>query len=564
MSYDCAIKSHGRGTVEVYFSSPAKYISKGHFLGSLYLPTYNGRDFSIPIHESASLIRYALKHHRDWTFQIDPDVKEYAERIMKREHGLLLVSTAKDADIPNCLTTSDFTPLQRANIAFQEYGNYSKLSSLVTGAGKTIVALGYAKRNNFRSLVIAPAKLLDHWQFSIKKFLGLESVKLSGRVPSLSDVEALKNPRIRFFLLPYEVIGTEYELENEDEDSILSRPWVILLNLMADLNLLDLVIADEAHQFGNLETKRARTMLALKIKHRLPMTATPITNNGLDLYPLLAFCDPESFPDSKAFLRAYYDNNGKSVKNEEALQSMLSMYMFRRNHDDLFGKDTHPIERHRKIVPLLSPHLERAKLIEQGIYADLKLDPKRLLSSILPKLNAYRQIVGRAKADFTIEEARSAIAAGKKIVVFAWFKEDVEHIARALNCSYIHGDIQMGLRDVFTEDFQTNASTRSLVCSVKTAQEGLTLTEGYEIICNDICWTAKDHTQMEGRCFKRTNNPHGGKNTLMVTDSSIDRLMSEIVQYKLDLTDASIDGTKDYQELNVSIVQELISRLKTL
>jgi superfamily II DNA or RNA helicase len=562
---DVTIRPHGSASIEVRFKSRDRYISKDLFASSRYLD-WSTIDFSIPINELPSLVKRILEKHEGWTVSISDELRLYAERELSKERHILDVSTARDAEIPNDTLLLPFRPIQRVAIQFQEYNGYSKICSLATGAGKTPTALGFAERGTnvrsgrkgYRTLWITKASSCEGKRSEIKKFTGKDSIILGGRIPDIHIMNALMSADIQYFLLPYEVIGTEHEQAENDEATF--SPWAIMLNTMADGGYLDLCVADEAHLFGNINTKRYKTILQLRIPHRMPMTATPIVNNGRELFPLLKFVAPDTFYSETSFLRTYFHPDGKTVKYEAALQKMLSLYMFRRDFKDIYGDTLPTIERQTITIEVGEPWLSAIKDIEDDIFRKLTTSKNDL--DILPALNRLRQYVGKAKLPHTVEYVKGLIAEGRKPLVFFNFQEEAEAAAKMLSCNFIHGGVPQGLRDKYRLEFQSSPQVKVMVVSVKTSQEDFTLTKGTDVVFNDLAWTAKDHIQGEGRCFLRANDLHGGLTTLFSTNTEIDKLITEIISRKMKLMDTSIDGTKEYAEANAGIMRELIQRLR--
>lgn len=560
---DVKILDRGRNSAEVSFTDTNKRFSKDSFAGSYFS---HWPDFIVPINTVPHLVRYVLEKYGNWNILIDQTLREYAAKEIDRERKVLELANAKDCPEIEDGLLHKYRPIQRAAIQFHEFQNYSKINSLVTGSGKTVVAIGMAEREQYRTLVILPAKAINTWKAAITKFTGKSAVELSGRVPELRMLEVMMDQRNQYFLISYEIIGSEHFEDKTNELETAKLPWIIALNLMISQGYLQFFVADECHQFCNLDTQRAKALLSLNIPtgRALPMSATLVVNNGKDLYPILRFCDRDSFPSPKGFLDAYYTDNGKVVKDDVKLQKLLSVYMFRRDFDDLFGENKPEVIRETRMVEITGTHQKRIESLNNNILLSSNLEDKKLLTTILPKLNAYRVVVGEAKIAATIELAREAMLDGKKVIVFAWFNNTVELAAKELGCKFIHGGTPMGLRTQHEDEFQNDESIRCIVLSVKTSQEVLTLTAATYLICNDVCWTEKDHTQMEGRAFLRTNDPHGGTSVVMISDTFIDNLMLEIRKYKQELAETSIDGTKAYAQSNVHVIRELIGKMRQM
>ena len=123
------------------------------------------------------------------------------------------------------------------------------------------------------SLVVVPRSLVFNWVAEIGRFAPLMRVHAhagSGRFASAGLFSA------------YDVIITTYGTVRSD------------LGLLNAIDF-DYVVLDEAHEIRNADTRCSRAVKALKAKHRLAMTGTPVMNHSEDLKSLFEFLNPGMF-----------------------------------------------------------------------------------------------------------------------------------------------------------------------------------------------------------------------------------------------------------------------------
>lgn len=94
-----------------------------------------------------------------------------------------------------------------------------------------------------------------------------------------------------------------------------------------------LVVVDEAQRMKNKSGKLQQTLHNFKWQQCVLLTGTPLQNNMTELWTLLNFVAPLTFPSASEFLQQYGDlHNQNQVK---ALQKSLSQFVLRRLKEDV-------------------------------------------------------------------------------------------------------------------------------------------------------------------------------------------------------------------------------------
>lgn len=187
------------------------------------------------------------------------------------------------------------------------------------GLGKTIQAMSIAiiKRKYYdfkKTLIICPSSVKYQWKKEIEKF--------TDESPLI--VEGFPNQRQNMY-------------QSEDHFFFIINYETVLRDKLAiDKADFDFIILDEAQKIKNYETKVAGAVSALKKKHGLVITGTPIENKLIDLYSIMLFVDRYRMtplwefsyqhcifdPRSKNKINGYYNLN--------ELNSQLGEIMIRR------------------------------------------------------------------------------------------------------------------------------------------------------------------------------------------------------------------------------------------
>jgi SNF2 family DNA or RNA helicase len=535
----------------------------------IYFPPYrfndyrfvDGGGFTIPLEETPKLYRILTEEYKHFNYTIDDETSQYITKTLERDRLAFDFATANDApEINHELGPITLRPFQAAAFRYLNYNTDNKILALDMGLGKTAVSLKFCEDNNYRTIFFTKSSLVPNLDREIRKLTGKRPVVLGGRIPDHTTMQAFFNKEFQYFILNYEVIGTEVSNEKAGKD-VVSYPWADLINAVAAAKFLDCIIADEAHSFKNMSAKRTKAILRMNVPRKIPLTGTPLVNRLKELFPLLYWIAPDTFPSEQSFLNTY-DNGSGAPKNPKELQRALLPYMFRRAKKDVLT-ELPPISRITHSVSLSPLHRERYDAALEMVYQTIEGDEKDIQNTLV-QLNRLRQIVADAKADESVEYIQNFLdQTEEKILVFSNFKMPAKQIAAEIGCNVIHGDIENATRMAYVDDFNNNPDTRVLVLTVATGQEGLNLTAASTVLFNDLPWTMKDVNQAEARCYGRLIDVHGATSVWMEIEKTVDALIVGILMRKAKIFEQSIDGTQSYAEEQQSMLSELIHALKT-
>lgn len=158
------------------------------------------------------------------------------------------------------------------------------------GLGKTAQTLAaisavrrQAKDKQQPCLVICPTSLVFNWAAEAEKFAPeLKVLVLHGakRMERAGEIGA------------HDLIVTSYAL--------IRRDWDVY-----DTHEFDTVILDEAQHIKNRKTQNAQAVKAIKCRHRLVLTGTPMENSVLDLWSIFDFLMPNYLGGAQDFRERY-------------------------------------------------------------------------------------------------------------------------------------------------------------------------------------------------------------------------------------------------------------------
>jgi SNF2 family DNA or RNA helicase len=143
------------------------------------------------------------------------------------------------------------------------------------GLGKTVQALAAMLDEGGRHLVVAPTSVLTNWQREAARFApGM-------RVNVYHGPERRLDPKADLTL-------TSYALLRIDLEELRAVDW-------------SYAVLDEAQAIKNASSLTARSAYALRAKHRLVLTGTPVENRLEELWSLFRFLMPGLLGSESAF-----------------------------------------------------------------------------------------------------------------------------------------------------------------------------------------------------------------------------------------------------------------------
>jgi superfamily II DNA or RNA helicase len=223
-------------------------------------------------------------------------------------------------------------PYQKQGVAWMAFLRANSFGGILAdemGLGKTLqtLALLNAERRGGSApgiphpvpriphLIVCPTSLVFNWVAEAAKF-----------TPQLKVV-ALHGPqRHKFFaeISGADVVVTSYALVRRD--------WERYAGLE-----FDTVVLDEAQHIKNRQTQNAQAVKALRSRHRLVLTGTPLENSVLDLWSIFDFLMPGYLGGAKDFKERYEGpiTREKNVEAQARLSRRLRPFILRRLKRDV-------------------------------------------------------------------------------------------------------------------------------------------------------------------------------------------------------------------------------------
>ena len=467
----------------------------------------------------------------------------------ERASATVALSYAEDAELDDLGLGGVLHPFQRAGVRYALARRRTFIAD-EQGLGKTVQALAAIEADDaFPTVVVCPASMKLVWEREANHWLPHRSVAvLGGRTDSVWDEKTVAA----------EIVVLNYDILDWHSDRL------------AELQPRALIL-DESHYVKN--ARAARTKAALELAGRLPddalrlaLTGTPILNRAEELVSQLRVLGRlKDFGSGARLTRRF-----RAAGSDDRLHWNLRAHCYvRRTKQQVLPQL--PAKRH-DTVPVLLSNEHEYRLAERDVIAwlqtlplDLRTIDAKVAAALraeqLVRLNNLRQLAARGKLPTALAWVGDFLESGEPLVVFA------EHIAtqkavleRFPDALHILGSDPSQARQRAVDAFQEEDGPQLIVCSLKAASQGITLTRASNVAFLELDWTPARHDQAEDR-LHRIGQDSAVTAWYLLAPDTIDETMSELLQRKRSLIDAVTDGqVRDEERLVDLVVRELRGR----
>jgi hypothetical protein len=552
----------------------------------------------------------------------DPSLYDEVQRLVRRHPTLLVTTAARDLlgamrveheerietiDLSQAERASplkrtkagepltlggELQPFQHAGVRYLLKRRRSFLAD-EQGLGKTVQALATLEVDGaYPAVVVCPAGMKLTWQREAAKWLPHRRIAvLHGRgqgqweprrttpvtlEDAPPDEPARPADRPNPWATPLDTSGFA---EPSDADIVVLNYEIVEAHLdPLAARVPRAVVFDESHYCKQPTAKRTKAAMKLsKAVHpdglRLALTGTPVLNQPRELTAQLRLIDRlKDFGSGAELARRF-----KGPESHDRLHWHLRSRGFvRRLKQDVLPQL--PAKR-RVDVPLELKDPAEYRLAEKDVIAWLRTQPldrseldakiaAALRAEQLVRMNHLRRLAARGKLAGAITWIESFLASGEALVVFAQHREiQLELLERFPGALHLLGDDTAEQREDAVARFQAGKhldierpAERLIVCSMRAAAQGITLTRASNVAFLELDWTPAMHDQAEDRCH-RIGQDDAVTAWYLLCPGTIDDEMSDILTRKRAVIDAVVDGNQVLDEpVSLAVVRALRER----
>ncbi len=434
------------------------------------------------------------------------------------------------------------------------------------GCGKTLTAIAtagaaYKAGKIAKVLIIAPTSVCSVWPKEFEEFADFKAnVKVmqgdkQKRLKVLNDLDSFPFKALKVAVINYESTWREGVFE-------------ALMDWDADM-----IICDESQRIKTHDAEQSKAIHKLgdQARYKLILSGTPVQNNAIDLFSQYRFLDKNVFGTSfyafrnrYAIMGGYGNYQIVGYRDLDELIKKEHSIAYRVTKDEALDLPEQTfLQRYIQMTPKEKNLYDRLK---RDSFAELESGGQITATTVLTKLLRLQQFTGGFLVADNTEKPQQVstgkldaledilddyvIGAGKKLVVFARFRPEIDIIAKLLDKKKIrhgdiYGDVKLEDRGGIVQDFQTNPDTKVFLAQIDTAGLGITLTAADTCVYYSVNFNYAAYSQSLARIHRI-----GQKNTCtyihLITEHTVDETILKALSKKEDLAKTIVDDWRNY------------------
>jgi SNF2 family DNA or RNA helicase len=415
------------------------------------------------------------------------------------------------------------------------------------------------------TLLICPMSVSGNWQREAERFAP------SLRVHVHYGRERLKSKAFARVARANDLVVTTYALALRDRETLEAIEW-------------HRVVLDEAQNIKTREAKQTRAIRALRARHRVALTGTPVENRLSELHSILDFLNPGLLGSPGSFREQFATpiERWRDGAAAASLRRATGPFILRRLKTDkeIIGDLPEKIEMrvdchltreqatlYQAVVDEMLARAEQVEGIERaGVVLAALVKLKQVCNHPVHLLKDRSHLDRRSGKLARLEEIlEEALSEGDRALCFTQFAEFGRllraHLQERIGSEvlFLHGGTPRSARDEMVARFQSEQGPPVFVLSLKAGGTGLNLTAANHVIHYDRWWNPAVEDQATDRAFRigQHKNVQVRKLTCVGTlEERIDQLIAE----KKDLAEQIVgSGEAWLTELDTAQLRELVA-----
>lgn len=371
------------------------------------------------------------------------------------------------------------------------------------GLGKTLQSIGVADcANAYPCLVICPASLKINWQREFEKFTDKKALILDNSTRTTWHY-LLSMGMYQVAIVNYESLRKYFVWDIKANGTFRLKDVVFC----PQINMFRSVIIDESHRVkdpGAQQTIFAKGICTGK-RYIMLLSGTPVVNRPQDLVSQLSILERlNEFGGRGKFLADYGE---KDSDLSELSRQLYQRCMIRREKrtvlTDLPDKtrvDLYVDISNREEYSVAETDLRRY-LEEYTECTDVEIRRKMRMKALV-KFMTLRSLSAKGKVKQAVDFINTFLANDKPLIIFCSYHEIVDALKKQFpDAVTITGRDSLADKQASVDSFQSGHS-KLIICSIKAAGVGLTLTASSNVAFVEFPWTYADCCQCEDRAHR--------------------------------------------------------------
>ena len=402
-------------------------------------------------------------------------------------------------------------PYQREGIA---YGLDKKRLIIgdEPGLGKTLQSIGIVDTADaYPCLVICPSSLKINWQREFEKFTGKKALVLDNSTRTTWPY-LLKMAMYHVAVVNYESLRKFFVWDIKGGKSFRLKDVVFCPHI----RMFRSIIIDESHRVKDPAAQQTIFTKGITTGKEwiILLSGTPVVNRPEDLVAQLSIMGRLQEFGGRTKFMADYCTDPKDKKAEPAIPlSVLSdtLYancMIRREKAKVLPQlpDKTRVDLYVDISNMPEYNLAAADLAaylsQYTGCTDWEIRSKMRMEALV-RFMTLRKLATLGKVAQAVDFIRTFLENGKKLIVFCSLHEVVDQLLKFFpKAVTVTGRDTSANKQASVDAFQDNPDTMLIICSIKAAGVGLTLTASSNVAFIELAWTYADCCQCEDRAHR--------------------------------------------------------------
>ena len=410
------------------------------------------------------------------------------------------------------------------------------------------------------TLVVCPASMLGTWEREVRRF-----------APGI--------PVRRYH-------GGGRHLRAVAGDEVVLVTYGVVLRDAAELAGLDwgLIVADEAQNVKNPNSRTARELRTLPAAGRLALTGTPVENRLSELWSILDWTTPGLLGHLETFVRriAVPVERYRDAEATMRLTALVRPFLLRRRKSDPgIAPELPPKTETDLLVPLTAEQVTlyeavvretmdaiavRQGIERAGLVFKLLTSLKQICNHPAHYLKQHgTALAGRSGKLAAFDDLTDVIvAAGDSMLVFTQYTEMAtllqQHLdARGVRSLFLHGGVPVRRREEMVEEFQAGRVPVFLL-SLRAGGTGLTLTRATHVVHYDRWWNPAVEDQATDRAY-RIGQDNPVQVHRLIAEGTLEDRIAALLEKKRGRAEAVVGAGEGWiADLSDGVLNQLVSR----
>lgn len=431
------------------------------------------------------------------------------------------------------------------------------------GLGKTLQSIGIVDcAGAYPCLVICPSSLKINWQREFEKFTSRKALVLGNSVATtwpyllrmgMFDVAVANYESLRKFFV--------WDVKTRKGQPFRLKDVVFT----PDIKVFRSVIIDESHRVKDPSAQQTifTRGIAEGKEYRILLSGTPVVNRPADLVAQLSIMGRlQDFGGRSKFLADYGGGEvskdirqrptdaGDAPRNLDRLSAELySRCMIRREKSKVLTQL--PDKTRTDLIVDISNREEYnlaaddlAEYLRRYTECDDRDIRRKMRMEALVKFMTLRSLSAKGKVKQSVDFIRTFLANGKPLIVFCSLHEIVDKFKKAFPAAVcVTGRDSTHAKQAAVDAFQQGMA-QLIICSIKAAGVGLTLTASSNVAFVEFPWTYADCCQCEDRAH-RIGQKDNVACYYLLGRGTIDRTLYSIIHKKKSIANQIMAANDD-------------------